>query len=137
MDIEKDFIKREIQKLNLLLISLIEKISGINSSNANSGIGEINEVLENQFDLSLDKITKIDTSDLIKHISELHESHTEKIAELIYDIVVKIESLDLKENYETSKFAEKGIIIIDFLNEKSKTFSTKRMNMKNALQQAV
>jgi hypothetical protein len=52
MEVEKDFIKREIQKLLLLLNSLIGKISGINSNNAGSEIGDINEALKNEFDLS-------------------------------------------------------------------------------------
>ncbi|WP_313114541.1 hypothetical protein [Aequorivita sediminis] len=134
MDIERDYIKREIQKLNLVLVSLIEKISGINSSNINNEINSINEVLESEFDLPLEKITNIKTSDLIKHISKLHESHIEKIAKLIYHYVVKLQSLDLKENYELNKTAEKGIIILEFLNQKSKIFSVERMNMKKTLQ---
>ncbi|WP_271393521.1 hypothetical protein [Aequorivita sinensis] len=134
MDIEKDYLKREIQKLNLVLVSLIDKISGINSNNTNNEISSINEVLENEFDLSLEKISNIKTADLIKHISTLHESHIEKIAKLIYQFVVKIQSLDLGENYELNKTAEKGIIIIEFLNQKSKMFSVERMNMKKTLQ---
>ncbi|WP_339895167.1 hypothetical protein [uncultured Algibacter sp.] len=135
MEVEKDLIKREIQKLNLLLNSLIDKISGINSNNAKSGIGEINKDLKNKFDLSLDKITQMENSELIKHISELHESHAEKIVELLYEIVMKTESLDFGENYEKRKIAQKAITIIDFLNQKSETFSMKRINMKNVLQQ--
>ncbi|MCG2431756.1 hypothetical protein [Aequorivita xiaoshiensis] len=134
MEIEKDYIKREIQKLNLILVSLIDKISGINSSNANNEISSINEVLEKEFDLTLEKISNINTTDLIKHISTLHESHIEKIVKLLYQFVVKIQSLDLKENYELNKTAEKGIIIIEFLNQKSKLFSVERMNMKKTLQ---
>jgi hypothetical protein len=51
MEIENGLIKREIQKIILLLNSLIEKISGINSNNTKSKIGDINEVLKNKFDL--------------------------------------------------------------------------------------
>lgn len=60
-----------------------------------------------------------------------------RIAEFICDLVVKINSLDVKEAYRTNKIAEQGIIIIDFLNEKSKTFSMKRMNLKKALRPCV
>ena len=42
MEVETDFIKREIQKLLLLLNSLIGKISWINSTNAGIEIGNMN-----------------------------------------------------------------------------------------------
>lgn len=54
---------------------------------------------------------------------------------MIYEIVVKTASIDFGDNYEKSKIAEKGIILIDFLDEKPKTLSIKKMNMKNVLQQ--
>ena len=79
----------------------------------------------------------MDNSELKECIFKLHESHSEKIAELIYEIVIKKESIDLGENFEKSKIAQKGIIIIDFLNENSTTFSMKRMNMKNELQNRI
>ncbi|MFI1770147.1 hypothetical protein [Thalassobellus citreus] len=137
MEVEKDLIKREIQKLTLTINSLIEKICGLNSNNSKSGIKKISEALKSELDLSLDRIIEMEASELIKHISNLHESHTEKIAELIYEIIIKSETVDFGKKYEKNKFIEKGIIIIDFLNEKSKTFSMKRMNMKNALQHRI
>jgi hypothetical protein len=53
MEVEKDLILREIQKLTLILTSLINKIGGLNSNNAKSGIEETNEVLKSEFDLTL------------------------------------------------------------------------------------
>ncbi len=137
MEVEKDFIKREIQKLLLLLNSLIGKISGINSNNAESEIGDINEALKNEFDLSLVRIAKMKNSELIEHISELHESHIEKILELIYEIILKTESVNFGEDFEKTKIIQKGIIIIEHINEKSKTFSIERMNMTNFLKQSL
>ena len=46
----------------------------------------------------------------------------------------KAELSELSKNYDQKKIAQKTILIVDFLNEKSKTFSMKRMNIKNALQ---
>jgi hypothetical protein len=137
MEVEKDLIKREIQKLVLLLNSLIGKISGINSNNVGSEIENINEALKNEFDLSLVRIAKMENSELIKHISELHESHADKILELIYEIVLKTKSVNFGEDFEKTQIIQKGIIIIDFINEKSKIFSIKRMNMKSFLKESL
>lgn len=135
METEKDLIKREIQKLTLVLNRLIEKISEMNSVNAKSSISEVNEILQTAFDLTLDKIVGMETSELIKHISPLQESHTEKIVELIIKILLKTTSLNLEIAYKKTELAQKGIIIIDFLNDRTKTFSMKRMHMKNSLLQ--
>ncbi|AUS05226.1 hypothetical protein [Pseudotamlana carrageenivorans] len=135
MEVEKDLIKREIQRLTLMLSGLVEKISGLNPNSAKGGIDEVNNALKSQFDLSLEDITEMSASDVIKNISNLHESHIEKIAELIHEIILKIESSDVDLKFEKTKIAEKGIIIIDFLNENSNTFSMKRMHIKTALQQ--
>ena len=137
MKVEKDFIKREIQKLTLLLSTLIEKISGLNSNNAESGIKEINEALQSEFDLTLQSLTQMENSELLKQVEKLHESHTEKLAELMYQIVIKAELPDSNEDYDKRKIARKAILLIDFLNEKSYTFSMNRMNIKNVLQHRV
>ena len=137
MEVEKDFIKREIQKLLLLLNSLIGKISGINSNNAESEIGDINEALKNEFDLSLVRITKMENSELIEHISKLHESHAEKILKLIYEIILKTESVNFGKDFEKTEIIQKGIMIIDYINEKTKIFSIERMNMRNYLKQSL
>ncbi|WP_067146670.1 hypothetical protein [Pseudotamlana agarivorans] len=137
MEVEKDLIKREIQRLTLMLSGLVEKISGLNPNSAKGGIDEVNNALKTQFDLSLEDIAEMSASDVIKKISNLHESHIEKIVELIYEIILKIESSDVDLKFEKTKIAEKGIIIIDFLNENSNTFSMKRMHIKTAFQQRV
>ena len=100
-------------------------------------IEETNETLKTEFDLTLLDITEMQNSELLKRITELHESHTEKLAELIYEIVIKEELPELSKNYDKKELAQKAILIVDFLNDKSKTFSMKRMKIKNALQHCV
>ena len=112
---------------------LIGKISGLSSNNVKSRIEEINKALKTEFDLTLLKITEMENSKLSKHIAELHESHIEKLAELMHEIVLKIELPN--SDYNKKEIALKGVLLIDFLNENSKTFSIKRRNIKNKLQQ--
>jgi hypothetical protein len=76
----------------------------------------------------------MENSELLKHIEEFHKSHIEKLTELMYEIVIKTELPDLSENYDKNKIAQKVILLVDFLNEKTNVFSMKRMNIKNALQ---
>lgn len=137
MGIEKDFIQREIQKLVLLLNDLIIKASGLNANNIKNDILVINEALENEFDLSLKKLSQIKSTEFISVIKNLHESHIEKLAELIYTFNIKVKPIKLEENYNKKEIAKKGVVLIDYLNENSKIFSLQRMNMKKSLQQSI
>ena len=137
MEVEKDFIKREIQKLLLLLIHLIGRTGKINSNNVRNEIENINEALKNAFDLSFVRMAKMENSKFIEHISKLHESHIDKILKLIYEIILKIPPESLGEKFEKTKIILKGIIIIDFIDEKSKTFSIERKNMKCFFKQSI
>lgn len=135
MEVEKDFIKREINKLNLLLASLIEKISGLNSNNAVIGIEETDKALKSEFDLTLGEMEEMENSDLLNRMDKLHESHIEKLVELMYEVVKNPDLVYYGENYKKNEFVQKAILLIDLLDKKSKTFSLKRMKTKSLLQQ--
>ena len=133
MSIEKDFIQREIQRLNLLLTGLIKKVKGLQLNNSPIEIEKTNEVLKSEFNLSLKKLSTIKNSELLKRISELNESHTEKLTELMYEIVINNELPEITEYYDKKKIAENTLLIIDFLNKNSTNFSMNRMSIANVL----
>lgn len=135
MKVEKDFIKREIEKISLMLTILIEKVSGLNSSNAKSGIEEVNEFLKSEFDFTLQGLTEMEDSEFLNHIEKLHESHLEKLIELMFEIAVNKELNNVNEDYNKIKIAHKVILLIDFLDKKTSVYSMKRMNIKNELEQ--
>ena len=127
MQQEKDFIQREIQRLTLLLNKLIGKALGLDIDGFDQGIQNIESDLKSEFDLSLREILEMENSELIAHIRELDEQHLEKIAELI-SILVKNPKTENR-----NQLAKKGIVLLDFLDSHSKTFSLKRMELKNTL----
>jgi hypothetical protein len=131
MQEEKDYIQREIQRLTLLLKKLIGKALGIKSNDFEQGIQNIESDLKNEFDLTLKEISEMENSELTKKISGLNEQHLEKLAELI-----KVVSENSQNNFG-KKIAQKGIIILEYLDNNSKTFSIKRMELKNTLQHGV
>ncbi|MGY0408433.1 MAG: hypothetical protein ACWIPJ_08785 [Polaribacter sp.] len=134
MGFEKDLIKREINKLMLALTALIEKASGLNANNAVDGIEETTTFLKANFNLNILEIIELENTNLQQHISKLHPSHIEKLAELLYEIVKKWDVFSLETNYNKKKLAEKTVLLINYLDANSKTFSMKRMHIKNELQ---
>jgi hypothetical protein len=129
MQQSKDYLEREIERLSVLLIGLIEKISGSKSGNIQDDLDEVSQALKGELDLSISEISQIESSELLNHLSNLQESHIQQLVELLYQLYVKSEQLDMNK----SKIAEKAILLIDYLNENSNTFSLERMNMKDKL----
>ena len=137
MEQRNDFILREIQKLSLFLKKLIQEVTGINSNDVEIGINQTSEALKAQFDLSIREIIELNNNELIVKISSLHETHIEKLAELINEIVKKL-SQDKKEyGFDRKELASKAIVLIEYLDNKSDTFSIARMNLKNVLQHLI
>ena len=137
METEKDFIKREIEKLNLVLISLINKIIGAKSINIESEIQDTNQTLKDQIGFTLLEISEMNNSDLILHLRKLHSTNLEKLMQLMYEIIQKLALDNSYEIYNKRKIAQKAILISEFLDENSTTFSIERSNIKIALKQKI
>tara|TARA_Y100000815_G_C13282991_1_gene477683 strand:+ start:604 stop:999 length:396 start_codon:yes stop_codon:yes gene_type:complete len=129
MQEEKDYFQREIQRLAFLLKELIGKALRLRSNNFEQGIQNIESDLKNEFDLTLRELSEMKNSELTKKISGLNELHLEKLAGLI--TVVSGNS----QNVFGKRIAKKGILILEYLDNHTKTFSMKRMELKNTLQQ--
>ena len=129
MQQEKDYILREIQRLTLLLTKLIGKALGLNPNEFEQETQNIESDLKTEFDLTLREISKMEDSVLLERIHKLNEEHLEKLAELICVL------LNNKQTEYENRLAQKGIVILNFLDSKSKTFSFKRIELKNTLQQ--
>lgn len=137
METEKDFIKREIEKLNLVLISLINKIIGSKSTNIESEIQDTDQTLKDQLGFTLSEIIEMSNSDLIMRFRTLHSTNLEKLLQLMYEIIQKAEMYSSNQVCNKRKIAEKAILISEFLDQNSSTFSIERFFMKNALQQKI
>jgi len=130
MQQEKDYLKREIQKLNIFLTNLISKIIGINAQNSSNEIQNINENLKEQLDLSFNEIIQLSDKDFYKKIADIHESHLEKIAELIIEFTEQIEKENIQSGLDKHSLLMKSIMTMDYLESKTNTFSMQRSAMK-------
>jgi len=129
MQEEKDYIQREIQRLTLLLRKLIGKALGIKSNDFEQGMQNIESDLKDEFDLTLRDISEMEESELTEKINGLNEQHLEKLAELINAVA------ENSQNDFGKEIARRGIVILNYLDNNSKTFSFERMELKNTLQQ--
>ena len=131
---EKDFILREVLRLTLLLKQLISKITGLDSGNVSIGIEETEQSLKSKFDLSIKEISEMSNDDLLKIVQGMNDTHVEKLIELVFELIKKIRASNENINLEQSELIKKNILMINLLDENSKTFSMERMSIKNVLQ---
>jgi len=134
MEQRNDLILREIEKLGLLLKKLIKNIHNVDSKEIETEINQTNEVLTSEFDLPLSSIIKLNNDELLEKISNLHESHIEKLAELLHEVIKKMNQENKDYGLNRKELTKKAILLIDYIDSNSTTFSIDRMHLKNSLQ---
>jgi hypothetical protein len=81
MQQSKDYLEREIEKLSLMLVSLIEKVTGLNANTASDELDKIDTTLQGELDLNLVKIGEMKSEEFLDYISTLHEAHLNYLAD--------------------------------------------------------
>jgi hypothetical protein len=120
--------------LTLFITNLISNLNTSNKDELDNGIRETDDFIRKKWGISLKEITSISPFDFTKKFKELEEIHLEKLAELLNVFIKKIATLDMNKQYNGKELVEKGILLINILNDKSKTYSIKRMELKKELQ---
>ncbi|WP_024480069.1 hypothetical protein [Cellulophaga baltica] len=130
---EKDVILREVQQLNELLKVLIRKVNDFESNNEASSIEEINVKLKNHFKFSIQELSEMPTENFILVVKNWNEVHHEKMIMLLYLLITK--STETIIPIDKEALIEKTLLLITLLDEKCKTYSIERVQLKNTLQQ--
>ncbi len=133
----KDFLEREIEKLNLMILKLIILISKSNPNDFENDIKETDEFLKTNFDLTIGEISTMSNSNFIEKIRDLHESHTDKLVELLFEIIEKMDSIETEQGFNKHPLIEKSLLLIEYIDNNSTTFSVSRLNIKNTFQQLI
>ncbi|UMB53542.1 hypothetical protein MKD41_14540 [Lutibacter sp. A64] len=134
MEQRNDLILREIEKLGLVLKKLIKNIHNADSKEIETEINQINETLTSEFNISISSIIKLDNEALLKNINNLHESHLEKLAKLLHEVIKKMNQENKDYGLNRKELTKKAILLIDYIDSNSTTFSIDRMHLKNSLQ---
>ncbi|HET8804774.1 MAG TPA: hypothetical protein VFM72_09360 [Aequorivita sp.] len=133
MEQENDFIKREIQKLVFALMKLIDKTVSADINNFEAVVFETNKQLEAYFGFSTNEISDATNSELIQKVEGLHQEHLEKLIELLYHTIQKSKEFGIEINFKNIELSNKLLLLIDLADNRSKSFSVERMNMKSQL----
>jgi hypothetical protein len=133
MEQETDYILREVKRLTTFISNLISNISTLNSDEIESGIKETDDFIRKEWNLSFKEIATLNEHEFINRLEKLPQVHLENLAELLCEIVKKIDTPELDNKYNRKEIANKGIILIENINGKSKTYSMKRMEIKKII----
>ena len=131
----RDFLLREIGKLTQLIKRLLGIVEDITAENFDIEFGKVDDDLNGFFGFTFEELTKMENSEFINHIKGIDETNLELLAILISKTVKKLHSTNNNSDLNSKELANKGIVLIDFIDEKSKTFSINRMSLKKELEQ--
>lgn len=137
MEQETDYILREVKRITTFITNLISSINTLNTNEIEIGIKETDDFIKKEWNITFKEIITLNEFEFINRLKELPEVHLEKLAEILSEITKKINTPELEDKYSVNELANKGILLINNINEKSKVYSVKRMEIKNVLQHRI
>ncbi len=122
---ENDFVKRELQRLQILLNHLIGLVVGKNEAEVKLQEATDLAFLEN-FDISFDQLLKLEKDEFLQQLESWDESHLDLLVKLL---------LSWHKNQESnpSVYSQKAIFVLEYLEVNSNTFSFERLQWRNQL----
>ena len=131
---QRDFLMKEIENLTQILSKLVSKVSGLKAVDFEVIIKEINDDLASKFDFTLENIISSDKSIILEKIENRDILNVELLTNLLSGIIDKIKELKKESDYNIDELSKKAIILIEYIDAKTKTFSMDRMDLKKKLQ---
>jgi len=132
---QRDYFMRQIEGILQLLMGLTQKALGLNTSNFEDVMKEIDHDLISQLDLSINDIITISESDLLDRLKGVGLENIYLMAELITLLVKKNKEVKKEEVFNLKELINKALVLIDFLDNETKTYSVKRAALKAELLQ--
>ncbi len=129
----RDYLMREIEKLIALIKKILGIVEGLDFDNFEESIQKIDNDLETQFGFNLAAIINMSKSEYLSEIKKIDELNTELFIDFLSNLSTKINHLQKNNLYKSEELAKKAIVTVDYLDEKTKTFSYKRMELKKKL----
>lgn len=122
---ENDFIKRELQRLQVLLNKLIGLI--VNAADIDENLKkQLDENFIKNFEIGFYDLLKMSDSDFRIQVNRWDETHLDQLSELLITLYQK----DKSQHY----VKEKALLILDYLELNSTVFSFQRLQWRNQLQ---
>lgn len=130
MQQEKDFIKREIQRLTIFISRIIGRLQETEIEDLENTLDQVDDELKSEFGFNLAEMPLMPDKTLLEKVKNLSENNVEQLAILLATIADKLDDRD-----QINKLVRKAIIMLDHVDSMSDTFSIKRMELKNTLKQ--
>ena len=131
---QRDFLMKEIENLTQILSKLVSKVSGLKAVDFEVIIKEINNDLASNFDFTLENIINSDKSIILEKIENRDIVNIELLTNLLSGIIDKIKELKKESDYNIDELSKKAIILIEYIDAETKTFSMDRIDLKKRLQ---
>ena len=121
---QRDFILREIEKISVVIMAILGKFRRIKSrKQIEQERTMIDKQLEEASGLTIDKLLSFKEEEIISFI-DVNEGFVPGNMELLADLLIAFAE-NLPEN-ESSNLINKAVIILEYVDRETKTFSMER-----------
>lgn len=129
----KDYLLREIEKLTTFIKKLLNETNDINEVNFENKIENIDTELIGQFGFNLENMSNMTKAEFLEKINLIDVDNAELLTVLLTEILKIKAKLKKETTFNSEKLMNKIIILFDYLDEQTRIFSFKRMELKKDL----
>lgn len=126
---QEDFIKRQIDQLGRVLGKILSDLLGLKTQGRiNEGIEMVDQTLKKALDLNIDNLSAIPTDKFIETLqsnNKLSNDNIEMLADIIF-LLADEADYRKKVNEKRRKLYEKSLVIYEYLDKTSSTYSFDR-----------
>ncbi|MEA1885613.1 MAG: hypothetical protein U9N72_00165 [Bacteroidota bacterium] len=122
---QRDYILREIEKISVVILAILGKFRQIKSQKQfEQARSMIDKELEESAGLTIDSLLSIPQGDFVSYFAGRKDFDTRNI-ELLADLLMAFEvNMD---KYESRNLISKAILILEYIDQKTRTFSMDRL----------
>lgn len=130
---QRDYLLRMVQQMTQIFAKLIGNILGMDLLNFNVEFAEVNEELRTSIGLTVDDIIASEDDEFLDKIKSIGDENTSLLIDLLSGFTEKVIELKKEEEFDLKSLSHKTIVLIDLLEDNTKTFSLERMRLKEKL----
>lgn len=129
---QKDYLKRQIELVGCVIGGILLQLAGRKIPEGMFGIRKVSQILKSELDFDLERLLDLADEDFVTVLSAkdgFDESNLEKFMEILNLLGDTVSGEPSKQR----RFYRKSLVLAEYLNARSRTFSLERYDLENRL----
>jgi hypothetical protein len=129
---QQDFLLRQLQQMTQAIVALIRRLTGLKEQGTEEEMKQVTDIfLKEYFDTSLQEIAQLPLDKCIEFLTIDKKMHS-SVADLFAEVLIANSTYE-SDKVKMKKLLEKALLILEWVDKSSGTFSQVRQEKMNAV----